>query len=1786
LEKACQDAKLESLSIQDVAAKLSNNALPADEIKRVLHGLGFRANVADLANVLHLASELLPTIEALRPELPGFFPVIDLFRKAPELYRRTTTILVPVVQMNGLQDEAPNHSHVRSQRLFPNLHGHLGKMLNDYQERHDPSDDIETRNILLCLCWLLTNIPIDAAASTRDDWFLPKGYEIDFNVLFSLGSAAQQECQRSGSYPTNGWTDLGLFGWLEKLDDQYSIRNGFGFGRPSPFRELVSRLSAANDPKNQDKFSSPPQESKNRTVASRAVSYIDFDERYLSRNHWYYPTPTEMEKLRGLYRNLQSAQNDNLVEATILLLALITCRTVEEVLQINIAFQTSHNRSAIAGLQFRLGVGFSGNTWKLAWVIPKTQFSQVSLIVQVPERLTGALRACVEKQSRGKLIDLLPETLIDWKTRAESFGESALGCKPHRLNLLLRDAVLRAAYGQSSNRALITIFGAHRVRSDKVSRRERFALSHYLDPLGERTSTTYKDACTELLGSFGTLDAVLTNCRNKGESKLNIKHHTEIAEKYRSAIPIRTGKLEQARECHNAFAFYSLLLLMAATGHRRSKTPFYFPWDFCLEEMLIFISDKIIVGSEARFVPLADEAGQQIRHYLSHLASLQLQVRGHYPEVVRHIDSLIRIGEPTPRGLTSTSAIPIRNVGLFFTIDESGACQTLATRQLDQKLEEDGFERVCRLFRPALADALWHAGHSGMEVTALLGHANDLHPFGPASSWSVVDWADRIRPSIQNYLRTRGWQSIESPVARARHGVIPAHPELDPGDQGYEGRYREKRLARERVRQAVRAVISEEMLADKDLVIDDDAAQRINHRVKEKLSNDPKAMQQALGCLAHEIESLRARGEMVRSFKINRWSGDPSPIELTFSRHMEIAATCRRIWFQRVGTPIAGPLDSVERAAQLAISLVVAEGILNPATVFATVTAALAGCDCFPDVLILRAHITSDRSDHEFVHLAGTIVAAQILGWQRTESELPPSLKDIEKRIGLQLTKILGRKAKGAWKIKDLCLLFRPWWFVRLPGPIYAIAVGNHHGPAANETSDASLFELIEPSARSFPAWQSKVPTTTTNRSALQKEVICCLTTLRSRAAGTLDEGTQTNRSQRKRLRKLLSTELDAELAEHMRERPIVDVLVSFIGYLHDKGGVRGRLRYNSINTYLGVISEVLIIEGWDADFEVWEEEDFKKFYERVLKKCGDYRAPMLIRQFHQLLRDSLGAPYIYINGGNSNDVKSQGRSTLITRSTATKAYEYISRNSVFADQWRRPTAALLALSDGYGLRPKESLGISVDWFDSSDGEHLTIRRNIIRDLKRKDSRRVLPACLPATVMRPLRAQINSAAISPEGDRFLFGSPDRSVKLLNTRALRSNLVHALRAASGNPKVVSYDLRHTYATRLALAALSAPANLPATNRARTRIGRLGDHELVEVRRITRIPSGNPFLVDAIGKLLGHASVNTLLDTYFHGAHLVHAEYVSATNVECPLSDQQLANMIGIDRSAVTHQRKRLRGKDSVATPASIIGNDVLVRHYLTRTEPVSEARGTRERRTKEVPPEGKALEWALLDRLFCKRKLGAWSLVNLEAIAVNDHEQDQPRVQRVLAYYRDQIIGQCGFDDFEPDQSDLTHGNAPRSKGVIRAQKERQDRIEIAQDLYRTDKQFCEALHTACFAWVSYVNGDHAYFVIRTEHEFSAMIEVLSRLGANPDQLDIRYVGPSGAALYAYAAKEVTVAHIAGTRFSRGPPRIPVTEIAISVRQKAGSTIGEGRDVHRLFAMLACCLYGESSRQAS
>ena len=143
------------------------------------------------------------------------------------------------------------------------------------------------------------------------------------------------------------------------------------------------------------------------------------------------------------------------------------------------------------------------------------------------------------------------------------------------------------------------------------------------------------------------------------------------------------------------------------------------------------------MGSEARVTPLAQVATDQAKAYFRHLEKLYQKLGDEHHVIKAHIASLIEI----PRNNNRPACCDTNNVGLFFEIRPDGSTHTISTWDLSQLLLAAGIEVGIGDFRKALADALWGKQSSGMEVAALLGHANDLHPFGPASSWSVMQWA-------------------------------------------------------------------------------------------------------------------------------------------------------------------------------------------------------------------------------------------------------------------------------------------------------------------------------------------------------------------------------------------------------------------------------------------------------------------------------------------------------------------------------------------------------------------------------------------------------------------------------------------------------------------------------------------------------------------------------------------------------------------------------------------------------------------------------------------------------------------------------------------------------------------------------------------------------------------------------------------------------------------------------------------------------------------------------------
>lgn len=1754
-----------SLTVSAAAAVLAGDGLSPTDVKHVLHVLGFQGDTPNLLGVLTLATELSSRFKILRDGLPPLAPLIDKILLAPGLLQRA--------HCRGIEAGSQLHP-----LCFSEISGPVGELLRAYslQQPNLPAASEGLKDLLTVL-WILTLLQPDPDLDRIQrraglDGRLGYGWLFPYceRVLANLAT---------GSELVGSMEGLGVFRWIRVLHRQ---RRRSRRHLRSPYLLLYSwvncirkRIDAQFLFSNEDSVPTP--------------SYLELNERYLSRNNWYYPRPTELRTFRQIFRRLEKADEPNFIPTLVISLALVTCRTVEEALYLPVS---GYDDPSFAGITVQHPSVFSNYGRRMfdtrhfaVWKINTSRARNGVLVLSLPELISKALRRLVDYRATGCLRDLLPSPWTDWKDRIEAYGAELLGCTRSRLNHLLRDTLLRTAYAQTSNRALLLLLASHRKRPAEVRRGQLLALSHYLHPESPRNWDAYRTACEEILGTFGEkVGETSCDCVNPA---MTVEEHRVVATFLRDRIPIDFD-IADLVTCHNTYAAYVLSLLLAATGHRRSRTPFFFPWDICLDEKLVFVSDKAIVGSEARFIPLADAAAQQVHHYYLHLAVLRRLASHGHPKVAQHIDSLIRV-QSILRG--SDVHPPTRSgpvCGLLFRIDREGNCQPFSTSDIDRTLKLAGLEPVTRRFRPAIAEALWSTEHSGTEVAAFLGHADELHPFGPASAWAVVNWAAQLRPHLDTYLQERTWIVTKSPLFAGiprNADVLPAYPSHILSHFSYEGRLRSKRQARARAIQVIQSVLSEERLSDGFDKLDERAVKQIRNRIDELLSGDENARAQVLRCLSVELKRQHKAGAKLTAPTINLLRTDPSPVELSFGRHLGIASCARQIWQQRVGKPIDGRMDALERAAQLAISLVIFEGVLNPRAVQEVVSAALAGCDIHPDALVIRARLTNDRFVYEFAHVADTVVTALALGLSRRPQDENPSWTEIQERIEAQLNKILGRRtSRASWHLSDLCLLFRPWWFIRLPGALYSIALGNHNGPAPSRESEFALLGVGLPieSSPNTPlsiATKQEIP-----KAEGQKDALAALHKLMRSAHGELERGTAHTRRQRAQLAKSVKKEkLDPNLAAYMTTQPIVDALVSFIEDLRTHGGRRADiLKFNSIKTYLSRICEVFIDEAWDAEIELWDASEFEDFYRRVRAKRLDKQSSMLIAMFHQHLRDKINAPYVASARHKSVRQLQRCRSIILTASTISKAFSTLSSTSNKSSaELRRTAQALLSLYCGYGLRYREALGLTAFSFDKNNLAHLKVERNVIRDLKTGTlSRRVIPDIIPGANSPALSSAIKSAQIAPGSDRYVFASTNRTYKIKKTSDLHRCLIAVLRASSGNRKVVLHDIRHTYATRLALGALFVPRIIPSSLRARNRLGPLDRDAVVAM---TRTPDRNPFLIDGVAQLLGHSSVDTLLNVYFNGSCFALAEHVAAINQHCRFSDAQLAGMLDKDRSTITHQRERLDRDQPDRTAASRPDDAELVAHYLNRMTAGATTSIVCQSEKSEAQ-KYVALEWALLDKLLCERKQVASGFDDLEAQALEDG-LDPVAVYAALNYYRDRVVGLCGFADFEPDKSELIRGRPSHGSGVIRGQKEREASIAEAQRAYYADMDFRNKLHAMVHRWESAVDSDNPWFVARDAEELDAIRAILARIGMQADQVEIRYAGPVGTALYENCARIQESPRLQANRLSRGPRHVRVSEAGINIRQKAGSRLGDGRDTHRLLAILACCVAAERALEA-
>ena len=1531
------------------------------------------------------------------------------------------------------------------------------------------------------------------------------------------------------------------------------------------------------------------QEANKELIDLPSQRGVGLNERERLSSHHNAFLESELKDLSSLIIETLEAANDKYhdtsatapfcMEAAISALAISTGRCIEDALKFPLISESGeHIRFKPLPYQ-----GIKGEYKYALWV--RGNNSGEILNIALPEFLSVILQNVFYCSGAKTIENCLPYSLIPWEERCYNWlGRQLVGSK-YKTRRKIRDSLARSLYQGSASSSLL----AQLATTQNTIWRKQESLSYYINPLNERNADEYADACKRIFGKYGDGARKLNHRKNPlQDSKLAVSalEHRQISEYLRSKIEA-CKEAGNHIEYHNWFARYCLMLLIVATGHRKSRTPFFFPWDVLTNEKLAFICDKAVVGSEARYVPLPSWVTEQVKEYHKHLLDFSDHIAFDSPQLSKKIRHMagggdLRSIEWTPQenvGSSETSSF----FGMFFSISSGHIVTTLTTSKLSKSYETVSSKSISA-FRKSVADALWSDGLSGYQVEAFLGHNGELHAFGESSAWSIMGWGEQVRPKLAKYLSSRGWIPVKVWTKRSSRqntklGYYEA-PLLDASDESYEGRTRSRNQALAFAKRIVRSNLPEDWFSNEKASITDDDVRMLKAIAHENLKHDKPAMQKINQALAMEIERLRRRLRTVSSTVANMTRTEASPIEITSSRNFAVANVIRFWWLRQVGSHKISTQDGqLYRLAEIGISLIIFDAVLdidNWKSILLSIanheTRSAHGC------LIVHTRIEKASKVFDKSLVLSPHTAALIIGHKQKFNTFKPAdsfTKDVTKLILKKLREAPWKLDEDVQSFENLIITFRAWWQVRLPGALFAIACGKNSGPAADIQSECAIFGISyfddskQPEAVSLPK--------EINKDINSLAAIDEFNKMLNKSKGKFEKLGAISRTQRKELKNTLNHDVPSELRDLANQQPIVALLFEFILHLVEEGGKRlDVLRYGAIRTYFSNIIRLNKIM-WNEDPQDFSTEDFDERYKRLLDELPIAKGTLA--SFHQFLRGTIGAPISRI-AWNSERIPTHCRSALITVAQFNEAWESIDQLIQGNVQLLQHAKSHLCIGYDYGLRRKEIFGLEAKHIFFGKNEGVLVNHNIARDLKYSNSHRLVPAILYGKQQHKHISTVTAQAIaSPSHRKFIFFDPELRNELFPTIKIDIIVRDVLRKATGNYDVVPYSMRHTAATRLAHFAFESPRLISLSKHAEQSI----KGELNEKLFFSCFDGGFhawPFWIDRVAMLLGHSDVSTLLDTYWHTSDLRLAEHTWHVAESDHLNDEQVAFMLGRVRSSISHMKKDLLNNISPAMEQQNI-HETLISHY-AKISNIPELGGSIKRSTIKKKNsqsiysedgEDSPVIWVTYDRLLCHRMREGLTLKQLEEFAPQIGIKKNRAHDFISAYQ--EIVVFTSFDDFEPTNSEIMIADPKRSNGVLRGATERERGVAAAHRHNHASAEFAAKLGSFTKIWIERINFKAPWFVALNEDEAKSIIEVLFAFGVTQAQLEFCQCNFDMSRLRGIPSiqKHINAVTQTGSALSKYE-RVRVSEFGIRVGQTSEASAGDYRDTHRLALVLA------------
>jgi site-specific recombinase XerD/uncharacterized protein YjiS (DUF1127 family) len=1795
-------------ALDDVVPDLAKSiGMTVDDARKALLGMGFNETLYRKEMVFAIALLCESRFQYLATYFPNLKNVIDSLLFGAEMGR---------LNNDPSRDRLPSYKaeHPDSGEKTSNLHNWVGDLAR-YFPIHQNGETIfnksETELDLIALIWLQSAVlkiyPSALPGLRKLLGGLSRGAPSSVNA-FNEAYGSTNDYKTAFS---EGFIKDGLEVWVNKaINLLESSRTQYGFKNWHPALYIsLTELAGIN----------PLRSQKPEDGIKRSNFFKPLSERELLKSHWYYPTQKERDSLKEYFKMQLKDGAVHEYEALLLALSITTFRPIEKVLEMPLGNKAEVHIEGRDAIIFEL-LGSGEYSFKAAkWVKVEGSYENSEVEFSLPKLISDYLKprisqtGYIEISQVIKNKELIQNVSLCYASLKKVFSKYRL----RDAELILGNYLSRVIYSDTANSALVRFYQGD--TRNKIDRADRLALSHYIQADDVRGIKPYNDACGSIFGKnqknensklWVDLDAKYLSGSDVIEALEHLAKGVEISGE------MKTDATASCIEKHNHFAKYSLFIMLALTGHRKSKTPLFFPWDVNLEANAVFIADKMNTGSEARFVPLCNMARDQFKQYIHHLTAvanmdeIPLAVKEHAQKLCNYFSFDRKQLDPCARHQDA----PMHS--LFFTIRSKGqVIKTIGTNTIDSVILQinQGKQGKQKSFtgrlRATLAQYLWKNGCSGREVQTFLGHHPEMHSFGPESNMVFDAWVKEMRPVLDSYAARYELKVLASPfrniISREIYAsvVIPSlslptgqHLTIEemkrdeilkksfvdiPGSsltinqpdeisnviadsaaiqqpvqqpKSYEDRHIDSNWAIARVRALVRQELDDIWFSENSVKINEGDVKAIkaelNKKIREKYPNDLLVQRKLNAQLAEYLQHLnRSSDNNVNAASINLVKTKPGPIEIGFARALHIATLHNRIWTQQVGStflhknkvkavhaqamedktqkkPVLDPLDRAERLAHIAISLVSFDAVLVPQRIEQLIEAINMGhgIKLYKHAMSLRVNMVSHRFATDFLVIPCGVTTALIarLPYQDVDSPeySPVPWVEIQKCIKLILFSTLGARERGkSWSLLDLCDMYQAYWHLRLPGVLYASAIGDFCSPAPTQISEDGLCGeskksvLLAKKISTRPIVENKGGLENQQRSAFK-----AVQKILSQAGGRLEDGTKTKRKQRAKLSKNLNNQHDENLNYWIDQQQVIDLLFRFVKRLYTHGGSRKPiLAFETISKYFSTIAMPLIELTWDMDFESYTEEDFDSLYKQVKLKSVDKSADCTgyLKIFHQCVRDAFNAPFCR----QWADVMEPAhcRSTLLTASAIDEALNYLKVE-------HSHSALLIACANGYGLRRTEALGLKCNDFEG-DGA-LSIEANGIRGLKSADSRRHLAGtCNSSKAQKTINIARSAENGSDKKENYLFESRKSNDDVIESgQLIAQRSIGALRLASGNKDVVLHDLRHTYATRLMLLVLCPEPKLPITIHAMERLFAKSDEKRREMAvEILQAPEKWPFKVDAVARAIGHVGIDTLLNSYFHASHLAMAEFTYTNELlRLPtMNDELFARMLGKARSTLTKSREKAAiGKADLPEKKQIMLHDYYVQHVKncepkitnSRSEKVPQADASRLESLHDAQTEGALVKdrppWFLYNRVLITRARKLYSMQELTDYAISDLGIEKAEVES-FAQNMTSLV-ELGFNDFEHCGNKLYVHQAKRHGDMHRGSALRENYLKKMHTAVKDSNAFDIDFRQTLKRWRDKFNANQPTLICYSKDEFEQTLRVLAGLGIRADKC--KYVG--------------------------------------------------------------------------